>query len=511
MNRFFRVLLILIVLISSISTTARFLFYEYKFSNIENLYQSPIKSLQNVENFPSSSALTIISKSENARVFTFRQADLVSLDRRNWIDNFDPRAKKFFLAKNQSELYKLLLESQIRYILVPSYSWPTLYNTRFAELLANPGYSEPLIATVSTDPKVDRYQLFEIKKNLFSISCSEKLIGDVRLLRKAGGLSVRIFDGLLGIPSSFQGSLQEFDPSELNRLEYIGLNKSSILRIIEGEPNWYDKNPLKTDSSRLVIHATTESNSLVSLSVQGVSQRNVSRNLLEVGRLINVAESRSSNDSVLLTAQIKVTPDVGSLRIYLSSFSGPSEITEPVQLRICVVDDNFKSSPSISKDAFSPIVDQSFKVDLDLRKCNANGGCVGSILTYSSWKKFTSRARILVQAGYRLTLRVTSLNDGLAKKLQRIFMYSEQDLEPYFLRCSSGCPDSGIASLEWINGAGFRSSLILAPSVEIKNGDVEVFLPKNVTYSHPEITLRNYTGKSNRTVVYEFWRENAKR
>ena len=204
MNRVIRIVLVLILCLSIVPTATRFLYYEYKFANLGNLTLSPIANLKNVENFPSNKALTILSKDPTARVLTFRQSDLISLDRRNWIDNFDPRAAVFFQAESELELFELLVKSKIKYVLVPNYTWPTIYNTKFRDLLSNPVYSKPQITNVTLDSKSDTYQLFLIQKNRISSSCVQKVVEGNTFLGEKGGLPSRLFDALLGIPTTFQ-------------------------------------------------------------------------------------------------------------------------------------------------------------------------------------------------------------------------------------------------------------------------------------------------------------------
>ncbi len=173
MNKFFRLFLIFTIFLSLTPTAARFVFYEYKYADFANFQSSPVRNLIEVDKHPAAEALRILAKHPTRKVFTFRQSDVISLNRQGWIDNFDPRAIIFFEAKSENDLFKLLLKHEIKYILVPTYTWPTIYNTNFAKLLSNPNYTEPQIANITLNSDTDNYQLFLVRENNVSIYCTE--------------------------------------------------------------------------------------------------------------------------------------------------------------------------------------------------------------------------------------------------------------------------------------------------------------------------------------------------
>jgi hypothetical protein len=511
MNKLARNFLIFIVLISLIPTSTRFFYYQYKFSSAGNFLGSPISDLKEVDNFPSSAALQILSKDPTARVFTFRQADLLSLDRRNWIDNFDPRAKDYLLAKTEGDLYDLLLSSKVKYVLVPNYSWPTVYNSKFGELLANPAFTTPLIPTVAVNSKADRYQLFKIDRTELSSSCSEFVVKDLTFVKKSGGIPSRFVEALLGIPTGFSNSFEEVNLSELSEVKSIGLNKSRLLRVLLGNPYWYTETVSKLKSSRYIIEVETNSDSLLSLWIQGISKREDTRNLLEVGRLVNVAESRSNSNLVSLNAQVLLASNVGSLRIYLSSFSGPTKIVEPVNLRVCSVNENFPPNEK-ELQKISPKGSQApEKLILNLAKCASNGECTTSIHSDTFLRRINSTIRDFIQDVYISIQKLLFFDKDLQQRFDGVFNFKKDDLSPHLVRCISICPKTGMTSLEWTNRFGFRVNLDLGTSQEIDGKFVQVFIPILSNVSKPQIVLRNYSGPPTGKATYEVWREDVKK
>lgn len=509
MNRFIRNALVLIICLSVVPTATRFFYYEYKFANLSNLTSSPIANLKNEESFPSSQALKVISNNPDARVLTFRQSDLISLDRRNWIDNFDPRATALFQAESEFELFSQLSDLKVKYVLVPNYTWPTIYNTKFAELLSNPRYSKPLIENVTLDFRSDNYQLFLIEMNNTSTSCVQAVVKSDGFLRERGGIFSRLLDALLGIPNSFQGSMQEIEISDLEKFENFGLNQSTLLRNLNGNPEWYHEVADELKSRWLIVRVKTKSNSLISLSVQGVSRRNEVRNLISVGRTVNVSESLSQDKITSLSGQFLTSSDVGSVRVFLRSFSGPKEISNPVQLQICQVRDSLGVLEAPLRKTQIALSNQFERLDINLRNCDQSGVCEFLDRNERFWTRLNLRARSALQGGYVLTQKIYGINERVDLKLKDIFTYSDSSLQPYSLKCVSNCPDSGLLSLEWTNPYGFRTSLILASSIEVKGAYAQIFAPNLSSDTEPRLILRKYSGVSTRKAIYEFWREDV--
>jgi hypothetical protein len=511
MSKISRTLILFLLFVSVIPTASRFFYYEYKFSSIENIYKSPIKDLRNVESFPSGKALQILSNDPTGRVFTFRQADFVSLNRSNWIDNFDPRAKDFYLATSEAELFKRLIENEVKYVMVPNYSWPTIYNTVFKQLLSNPFYSKPLIENIAISEKTDSYQLYKIQRNQVSVSCSSLIEENVTFLKKKGSLTSRAFDSLLGIPTGYQSGLDKIKVSDFNKFENIGLNKSMFSRLAYGSVDWYQGEDLSLDTRRLIIKVQINSDSLVSLSVQGISSQSIYRNLLKSGRLVNVTEARAANGQVSLNAQVLLAQDVGSIRIYLRSFAGPRDILGPISIQICEVSETAETNEvEIDKHSFK-VADMPYRLSLDLENCDFEGVCQPKSANSGIFNAFNQEIRSLLQGAYHLTQKLFSLFKSLDAKLLRVFEFAEEELQPYTFRCVSGCPESGIVSLEWTNRYGFITSLILSPSEKVFDSSYRIFAPSDLDLLNPHVVLSNYSGSSKGTVAYEFWREYVKK
>jgi hypothetical protein len=506
-----RALTLFLLLVSVVPTASRFFYYEYKFASMQNIHQSPIKNLTNVESFPSGKALQILSSDPTGRVFTFRQADFVSLNRNDWIDNFDPRAKDFYLATSEEELFKRLIENKIKYVMVPNYSWPTIYNTVFKQLLSNPVYSKPLIENIALNEKTDSYQLYKIQRDQVSVSCSNLIEESATFLKKKGSLTSRAFDSLLGIPTGYQSGLQKIKVEDFNKFENIGLNKSMISRLAYGAVDWYAGEDLSLEARRFIIKAQINSNSLISLSAQGISSQIIYRNLLKSGRLVNVTEARAADGQVSLSAQVLLAPDVGSFRIYLRSFAGPKDILGPLSIQVCGVSETTETNEvEIDEQSFE-LSDMPYRLSLDLETCDIEGKCQPKEESASIISKLNLEIRSFFQGAYHLTQKFFSLFKSLDAKLLRVFEHTEEDLEPYLFRCASRCPESGMVSLEWTNRSGFMTSLNLSQSEQVFDSSYRVYAPSDLALLSPRMVLSNYSGPTNGTVVYEFWRENVKK
>ena len=297
----------------------------------------------------------------------------------------------------------------------------------------------------------------------------------------------------------------------MSKFENLGLNQSTLLRILKGDLNWYHDNSQGFASNQLVVKIKTKSSSLIRLSVQGISKRKETRNLLETGGLVHVAESLSPGRSVSLGGQFLLTPEVGSVRIFLSSFSGPSEISDPVHVQICEVRDIMRLSKPPLKNAKVTLSSQVAKLSLSLRNCEPSGVCESKVRDEAFWRRLNLGARSILNSGYGLTEKIYGLNESVDRRLRTIFAYSDSSLQPYSLRCISNCPDSGIISLEWTNSYGFRTSLVLALSEEVDGTYAQIFAPLMSSMTEPKIVLRNYSGTSTRNAIYEFWSEDVKR
>ena len=511
MSKISRSLILILLFVSVIPTASRFFYYEYKFASIENIYKSPIEDLRNVESFPSGKALQILSNDPAGRVFTFRQADFVSLNRSNWIDNFDPRAKDFYLATSEAELFKRLIENEVKYVMVPNYSWPTIYNTVFKQLLSNPLYSRPLIENIALQEKTDSYQLFKIQRAEVVVSCSNQIQKNVTFLKKKGPLTSRILDALLGIPTGYQSGFQKINVEDFDKFENIGLNKSMITRLASGAVDWYSGDDLPVDTRRFIIKAQIESNSLISLSAQGISSQGIFRNLFNSGRLVNVTEARATNGQVSLDAQVLLAPNVGSFNIYLRSFSGPKDILGPLSIQICGVTEASGANMVGNVEQPFNFVGIPDRLNLDLEVCDSEGKCKPKEENVSRVSQINREIRSFLQGVYFFTQKFFSLFKSLDDKLRRVFEFTEEDLEPYIFRCVSGCPESGLVSLEWTNQHGFLTGLDLSLSEKVLDSSHKIYAPRELALLNPYLVLSGYSGPSNGTAVYEFWRENVKK
>ena len=511
MSKISRSLILFLLFVSVVPTASRFFYYEYKFSSIENIYKSPIEDLRNVESFPSGKALQILSSDPTGRVFTFRQADFVSLNRNNWIDNFDPRAKDFYLATSEEDLFKRLIENKVKYVMVPNYTWPTIYNTYFKQLLSNPVYSRPLIENIALDEKTDSYQLFKIQRGGVIVSCSNLIEKNLTFLKKKGSLTSRILDAFLGIPTGYQSGFQKINVADFGKFENIGLNKSMITRIAYGSVDWYQGKDLSVDTRRFIIKAQIKSDSLISLFAQGTSSQAIKRNLFESGRLVNVTEARADGGQVSLAAQVLLAPNVGSLNIYLRSFSGPKDILGPLSIQICGVTEIAETNEVQKEEQPFNFVGIPDRLSLDLKACDSEGKCQAKEDNVSPLNRINREIRSFLQDTYFFTQKFFSLYKNLDDKLHRMFEFSEEDLEPYIFRCVSGCPEYGTVSLNWTNQYGFLASLDLSLSEKVLDSSYKIYGPSNLALINPYLVLSGYSGPSNGTAVYEFWRENAEK
>lgn len=79
---------------------------------------------------------------KDAIVLTFLQNQFERYGERAYIRNLDSRLQPFYLKENKNDALAFLKELGVEYIHTPGYPTPTLQNTHFQEILADPRYAE---------------------------------------------------------------------------------------------------------------------------------------------------------------------------------------------------------------------------------------------------------------------------------------------------------------------------------------------------------------------------------
>jgi hypothetical protein len=428
----------------------------------------------------------------------------------NWIDNFDPRAMSFYDAKSDKELFDSLRRNGIKYVLVPHYTWPTIYNTQFKSFLSNPKYSTPMIENIDFKSKKSYYQLFEIKENSPVVSCRKRTFVEATFLKPKGGISARLFDTALGIPITYQGSMERFNLERKSASRNLGLNPRSILRDFSPNLNWYDPGFFETKSRKISVRVKLNSDSLVSLQVQGILNRSAKRNLFEATRLVNVAEDFNVSGDVDLSALILVPRSLGEIKLFLSSANGPSGLAGPAIVEICEIREGLKQSLKKEILINSGYDKKIAELELDFSNCNHTGFCLNPDYPTGLRDQLSFFAKNAVKSVYKFTERAYTPIDSLDQKLRQIFDFSGDDLEPIILRCSADCPQSGFVSLLWTNEFGFQTRLVLGLAAEVNAVGLSAFAPNFTTMKNPKIYLSDYAGTYKGSVTYEIWSERVK-
>ncbi len=119
------------------------------------------------------------------KTLVFRQADFTLYGKGPWLDNFDTALEPLYNLENVGEAHAWLRARNVRFVLVPGYTFPTYYRTVVGRLLADMSYSEAKVGHRG-------FRLFELRdarvaSNCVSVPASEQR--HVAWLEKGGWLS----------------------------------------------------------------------------------------------------------------------------------------------------------------------------------------------------------------------------------------------------------------------------------------------------------------------------------
>lgn len=95
----------------------------------------------------------------------FRQADFTLYGTGRWLDNFDNALTELYGLSSVQEAHAWLRARNVRFVVLPNYTFPTLYRTVLGDLLADPHYVDPLITHQG-------FRLFRLEDDAREISCS---------------------------------------------------------------------------------------------------------------------------------------------------------------------------------------------------------------------------------------------------------------------------------------------------------------------------------------------------
>ncbi len=508
MSKNLKKLILVLLFLSLTPTFVRFLYYEVKYTSIQNLSSNPIYDLKSVETFPSSKALQLLSGFKNQKIFTFRQADIINSQGNSWIDNFDPRSLPFYATKSDQELFRSLKAANIGYILVPNYTWPTIYNTQFESLLANPRFTTPLISTVSLNSPTSYYQLFKVEERKLTLTCRSKSITESNFATTQEGITTRLLNSLIGIPTGYHSGLEDINLKSLDQIGNLGLNRKNVFRKISSNLNWYDEDFFKVSNRNLIIRVRLNSDSLVSLWVQGISNSSIKRNLFQYGRLVNASEDLSRFGQVEVASNSLLESDIGEIKLFLSSFGGPESISAPLEVEICEIEED---SSREFKDSKVLLGDLESELKIDLNSCDKDGFCPDDFVMGDWWNKLSANFRAFVYRGYKFTERLYGPIDNLRENLSHYFDYDPKELEAKVLRCTMNCPKNGFISISWTNRNGFRTNIPIGFAEIIGNQGIEVYLPKFSGSSRPSIVIRKYSGTNHGSSTFQIWSQDVKK
>ena len=499
-------LLILSLCLSLIPTSTRFSFYEYKYANFKYLTGNSMIDFKNESRFPSSEALKYLANHPDKRVFTFRQSDLLTSRESNWIDNFDPRAKAFLEAESVKELFELLKKNKISFVLVPNYSWPTMYNSYFQELLGDPRYSTPLIETIDFDQTIDQYQLYKIKEENISTFCQQTNVLTEEFYAPTESPQVRLFYSVLGVPGNIQSTLSKIDVEKRKNFTDFTKDEKSILRSLNRSVSWYDKSSPTTNSKRLIIRVKLKSGSLVSLKAQGVSTRFDSLNLPMFSRIVNVGEDLDTQGDIGIVTQILKAEKVEEVKLFLSTTGGVDLLKGDIDLEVCTVKvwDQQYENPLQEQNQFR--LGDPTLIRINLFNCDLNEICKIPVSNKSSGDSRLHSFRDLLKDLYQSTEKLYSPFEVVSTQMQKFFNYVPGDLEKYSFECLEVCPTEGLIYAHWTNSHGFRNQIIISYVAEDSAQKLNVFLPNLRIFKDVEIGFRNAEVETDKSTVYELRR-----
>lgn len=76
------------------------------------------------------------------RTLVFRQADFTTYGKGDWIDNFDTALIQFYRLNTPEEAHAWLRARNVRFAMVPDYTFPTYYRSMAGRLLSDPSFAE---------------------------------------------------------------------------------------------------------------------------------------------------------------------------------------------------------------------------------------------------------------------------------------------------------------------------------------------------------------------------------
>lgn len=123
------------------------------------------------------------------RVLTFRQPDYAYYVGTPWIRDIDPTLLHIYHAQTVQEAHRMLRERNVRYVFLPNYMWPTLYNTQIMRLIGDPAYS----TKVAEHQGYSMYRLHDVPANF---ACKPVPATELLGLWKSNG---SLLMGLIGL------------------------------------------------------------------------------------------------------------------------------------------------------------------------------------------------------------------------------------------------------------------------------------------------------------------------
>ena len=130
---------------------------------------------------------------ENKKVLTFRQGDFQYYLKNIFVySHLDPSIGFLFSEANSNQVHQKIMELGIKFLIIPNYPEPSIYNSRIDDLIGNPDFCKLIyldggyrIFEVIEKRHLNRVQVFELKEgSKFSISHSLSKVKRILTLNK---------------------------------------------------------------------------------------------------------------------------------------------------------------------------------------------------------------------------------------------------------------------------------------------------------------------------------------